>query len=240
VHDFQAYVPLLPQTSEPDEFSLILGIAHFGLPPPDKLICSATLLQLSRVQPMSTLRWFAIRTKPRHEKAVSLTLLGKGYEQFLPVYSSRALGSNRKPASLPLFAGYLFCRFDVEDRLPILVTPGVFNIVGCGRAPIALDDSEIADLQSVVRAGIALQPWPFLKVGHRVRIKCGALEGVEGVLVKSKSVDRLIVSITLLQRSVAVEIDSGSVEPVSAWSRPGWTAARAGAAAGVRGYAIGR
>ena len=159
---------------------------------------------------MSTLCWFAIRTKPRHEKAVSLTLAGKGYEQFLPVYSSRKLGSNpnRKPTSLPLFAGYLFCRFDVDDRLPILVTPGVFNIVGCGRAPIALDDVEIADLQSVVRAGIAPQPWPFLKVGHRVRIKRGALEGVEGVLVKSKSVDRLIVSITLLQRSVAVEIDS--------------------------------
>ncbi|HET7159306.1 MAG TPA: transcription termination/antitermination NusG family protein [Burkholderiales bacterium] len=189
---------------------------------------------------MSTLRWFAIRTKPRHEKAVSLTLAGKGYEQFLPVYSSRGLGSTRKPVSLPLFAGYLFCRFDVEDRLPILITPGVFNIVGCGRVPIALDDVEVANLQSVVRAGIAPQPWPFLKVGHRVRITRGALEGVEGVLVKSKSVDRLIVSVTLLQRSVAVEIDTRCVEAATVWSRPEWTVARAGVAGGARGFATGR
>ena len=188
----------------------------------------------------TNLRWFAIRTKARHEKAVSLTLAGKGYEQS-PAgwYSSRKLGSNpnRKATSLPLFAGYLFCRFDVDDRLPILVTPGVFNIVGCGRVPIALDDVEIADLQSVVRAGIALQPWPFLKVGHRVRITRGALEGVEGVLVKSKSADRLIVSVTLLQRSVAVEIDAHCVEAASDWSRPQWTAAHLGGAGGVRDYA---
>jgi transcription antitermination factor NusG len=189
---------------------------------------------------MSILRWFAIRTKPRHEKAVSLTLAGKGYEQFLPLYSSTGRASHRKPSCLPLFAGYLFCRLDVDDRLPILVTPGVFNIVGCGRAPTALDDTEIADLQAVVRAGIAPQPWPFLKVGHRVRITSGALVGVEGVLVRNKSVDRLIVSVNLLQRSVAVEIDTRSVEAASTWSRAGWTARGAVAAAGTRGCLVGR
>jgi transcription antitermination factor NusG len=102
--------------------------------------------------------------------------------------------------------------------------------------PTALDDREIADLQTVVQSGVAPQPWPFLKVGHHVRITHGALEGVEGVLVKRKSGDRLIISITLLQRSVAVEIGSSRVEAVSVWSRPGGTAERTRAVPGVRGY----
>jgi len=158
-------------------------------------------------------RWFALRIKARREKQVADTLRGKGYEEFLPLYRCRRPWSDRiKTQELPLFPGYLFCRFDVNRRLPILVTPGVMLIVGCGRAPLPVEDSEIAALQSIVSSGLQSEPWPYLRIGQRVRIERGSLEGVEGILLATKP-QRLVVSVTILQRSVAVEIDE-------AWARP--------------------
>jgi transcription antitermination factor NusG len=168
---------------------------------------------------MGSLSWFAIRTKPRHEKAVAMALSGKGYEHLLPLYTSRRLWSDHRRTTLPLFSGYVFCRFDIEDRLPVLVTPGVFAIIGAGRTPIPLDDSEIVALQAVINGGVAAQPWPFIQVGQRVRITRGALEGVEGLLLGCKSGDRLVLSVSLLQRSVAVQVDREYVQAVSIFSK---------------------
>jgi transcription antitermination factor NusG len=112
---------------------------------------------------------------------------------------------------VPLFPGYLFCRFDPQNRLPILKTPGVIQVVGCSRQPIPVDEDEIKSIQALVTSGIPNQPWPFLKVGEKVRIESGPLRGLEGVVVEFRGNRRLILSVSLLQRSVAVEIDAAFV-----------------------------
>ena len=115
----------------------------------------------------------------------------------------------------PLFPGYLFCRFDPQDRLPILKTPGVIQIVGYRRAPVPVEESEIQAIQVLMASGLPNQPWPFLGMGDRVRIEAGPLRGHEGVLVEFKGGHRIFLSITLLHRAVAVEIDSASVVSLS-------------------------
>jgi len=165
--------------------------------------------------------WYAVHVRSRYEKAVASVLHSKGYECFLPLYKSRRPWSDRiKTFVLPLFPGYLFCRFDVLKRLPILVTPGVLFIVGTGKALLPVKDSEIAALQSIVKSGLQTEPWPFLQVGQRVRIERGSLKEVEGILVTLKKPHRLVVSVMLLQRSVAVEIDEHWARPVEPVLRP--------------------
>jgi transcription antitermination factor NusG len=169
---------------------------------------------------MENVRWFALQVRSQHERAVSLALRDKGYEDFLPVCQIKRRWSDRvKRLEMPLFPGYLFCRFYVEKRLAILVTPGVQFIVGIGKIPTPIDDCEVAALQSIVKSGLPVEPCPFLKIGQRVRIEQGSLEGIEGILLKPKSSYRLVVSVTLLQRSVAVEIDRDWVTPISSHTR---------------------
>jgi len=156
--------------------------------------------------------WYALQVRSRHEMGVARHLHGMGYEEFLPLYECRKQWSDRiKEVQVPLFPGYLFCRFDLQDRLPILKTPGVIQVVGYNRQPIPVDEDEIKSIQTVVSSGIPNQPWPFLKVGERVRIESGPLRGLEGVLVEFKGNRRLILSVSLLQRSVAVEMDAAFV-----------------------------
>ncbi len=160
--------------------------------------------------------WFALRVWVRSEKIIAQMLHHKGYEEFLPLYLCRRRWSDRtKEVVEPLFPGYVFCRFDVQNRLPILVTPGVLQIVGIGKAPTPVDESEIAALQTIVSSGLRAEPWPFIKVGERVRIIRGVLEGMEGILNGFKRPSRLIVSVTLLQRSVAVEVDESWITPAT-------------------------
>jgi transcription antitermination factor NusG len=160
--------------------------------------------------------WFALQTRYRSENLVATQLRGKGYEPFLPVCKSRRRWSDRvKELELPLFPGYLFCRFNPLDRLPILVTPGVLQIVGTGKNPIPVDDAEIAAIQITIQSGVARQPWPFPQVGQRVRVEYGPLHGLEGILLSFKGSHRLVLSVTLLQRSVAVEIDESWARPIS-------------------------
>jgi transcription antitermination factor NusG len=160
-------------------------------------------------------RWFALRIKARREKLVAASLRSKGYEEFLPLYHCRRHWSDRiKTLQLPLFPGYVFCRFDLHHRLPILVTPGVMLIVGCAKVPLPVEDSEIAALQAIVKSGLKAEPCPYLRIGQRVRIEQGSLEGLEGILLALKP-QRLVVSVTILQRSVAVEIEETWARPIS-------------------------
>ena len=159
--------------------------------------------------------WYALHVKPRFEKYVQIHLEEKGYESFFPAYVSTRRWSDRvKSISLPLFPSYVFCRFDVHDRLPILVTPGVHFIVGIGKTAAAVDEAEIAAVRHVLESGVMTQPWPYLKEGEMVRVEAGALEGLTGIVVRAKGVDRLIISVTLLMRSVSVEIDRRCVQPL--------------------------
>lgn len=160
--------------------------------------------------------WFALQTKLRYEQLAAAHLRSKGYEPFFPVYTCRRHWADRiKKIELPLFPGYLFCRFDLQNRLPILITPGIVQVVGTGRTPTPIDDTEIAAIQAAVQSQLPKQPWPFLQVGERVRIACGPLSGFEGILLNVKGNHRLVLSVSLLKRSVAVEVDSAWVSPIS-------------------------
>lgn len=164
---------------------------------------------------VSILRWFALQVRSRSENIVATFLRGYGYEWFLPSYKCRRQWSDRvKQMEVPLFPGYLFCRFNPQDRLPILKTPGMIGIVGIANTPIAVDDGEIAALRALVNSQLPRQPWPYLQVGQRVRIEHGALCGLEGILLNFKGDHRLVLSVTLLRRSVAAEIDSAWVTPI--------------------------
>lgn len=158
--------------------------------------------------------WYAVRVKSRFERAVQASLSGKDYEVFLPLYTSRRRWSDRtKVLELPLFAGYLFCRFDARARLPILTSAGVVGIVGFGGIPAAVDASEIEAIRMAVRSGRPLEPWPYLKTGEWAYVAEGPLAGIEGIVAQERGSFRIVLSVTLLQRSVTVEIDRESVRP---------------------------
>jgi transcription antitermination factor NusG len=164
-----------------------------------------------------TLRYYALYVRSRQERMVEKRLHGKGYSAFSPIYRSRRNRSDRTvELELPLFPGYVFCQFDPSFRLPILKTPGVMTIVGAGNIPQPIDDVEISSIQKITMAGSGLaKPWPFFREGQTVRIVAGPLCGVEGKLIRVKNRSRLVVSVTLLKRSIAVEIDEGSMSPRS-------------------------
>ena len=169
----------------------------------------------------SSYPWFALQVRVRHEFDVTVHLGGKGYEWFLPLYKQRKRWSDRiKHVDAPLFPGYVFCRFNPNDRLPILKTPSVTQIVGYSRVPVAVDENEIEAIRRLVTSGVPNFPCAYLEVGSRVRIDAGALRGLEGILTDVKGKRRLVLSITLLQRSVAVEIDSAAVSVVQAAHAP--------------------
>jgi len=161
------------------------------------------------------LAWFALQVRSRSENTAATFLHEYGYECFLPTYRCRRQWSDRiKLLDVPLFPGYLFCKFDPRNRLPLLKTPGMISIVGIANTPLAVDESEITALQALVSSGLPRQPWPYLQVGQRVRIEHGALSGLEGILLDFKGGHRVVLSVTLLRRSVAAEIDSAWVTPI--------------------------
>jgi transcription antitermination factor NusG len=159
--------------------------------------------------------WYAIRTRSNHERIAGTILEEKGYESYLPLYQTKRRWSDRVvEAEKPLFPGYLFCRFDRKEQLPILTTAGVAGIVGFGLEPEPVPETEIDAVQALLRSGLRVEPSMLLHEGQRVRVKRGALEGLEGTLIKKKSEWRFVVSITMLQRSISVEIDSDWITPL--------------------------
>jgi transcription antitermination factor NusG len=152
--------------------------------------------------------WYAIRVKSNRERVTAQALTGKGFQVCLPLYSERRLQANSaRTLRLPLFPGYIFCSFDVSDRLPILTVPGVVHIVSFGKTPQPVHEGEMAALLTILRSGLHAIPHPALPVGQRIRLNSGPLTGVEGVILAHKGEERLVVSVTLLQRSIAVEVD---------------------------------
>ena len=163
----------------------------------------------------SHLPWFAIRVKSNYEKPVSTALRGKGFDEFAPMYRARRQWSDRiKMIDLPLFPGYLFCRLDLDKRLPLLTTPGFLYVVGKGNTPEPVDEREIIAIQRVVSSGVPLAPWPSLAVGQKVCLERGPLRGIEGVVAKIADEHRIYVNATLLQRSVCVQVDPDWIRTV--------------------------
>ena len=160
-------------------------------------------------------RWYALFVRSRHEKTVENSLKSKHYNVFSPSYRTKRKRVDRiAEIEVALFPGYVFCQFDPSKRLPILMTPGVVGVVGRGNRPEPVDDAEIASIRTVALAGRSVQPWPFLRLGQRIRMQSGPLTGIEGFFLRVEDEDHLIVSVTLLQRAVSVVIERDSVSPV--------------------------
>lgn len=165
--------------------------------------------------------WYAVRVRSKSEHLVNHVLETKGFDTFLPTYDSKRIWSDRvKLLQLPLYPGYVFCRFEFEKRLPILQSLGVVDIVGDGKRGLSIPESELAAIRRIVDSKLKVSPWPFLRVGQRVEVHRGPLQGVEGILLAHKKNYRLVVSVTLLQRSVNVEIEGDWVRPISVPTHP--------------------
>lgn len=158
--------------------------------------------------------WYAITVKHQHEQSVRSLLESKGLEAMAPTYRGCRRWSDRlKELDLPLFNGYVFCRFPYQERIQVLDTPGVVKVVSFGGIPAEIPDAEIAAIQQVTVAGLPARPWPYLKPGDRVRIERGPLRGVEGTLLREKDRLHLVVGVELLQRAMAVELEIDMVQP---------------------------
>jgi transcription antitermination factor NusG len=166
--------------------------------------------------------WYVVVVRANFERVSSLRFQEKGYETYLPLYRARRKWSDRsKEVEVPLFAGYTFCRFDADHRLPILQTPGVKSIVGTKTTgPIPVDETEINAVRAMLDSELPVGPWPFLGEGNFVTVERGPLAGVEGIVVEVKNNFRLVVSVSLLQRSVYAEIDRDWVVPRTAIAQP--------------------
>lgn len=157
--------------------------------------------------------WYGIRTRSNRERIAATVLKDRGFDPFLPVYRVRRRWSDRVVTTeLPLFPGYVFCRFDHQLRLPIISTPGVVSIIAFGDRPAILPDEEMEAVRAIVDSGAAAEPAPFLREGQRIRILQGPLKSLEGTLLQKKSAWRLVVSVQMLRRSVSVEVDPCDIE----------------------------
>ena len=157
--------------------------------------------------------WYALYTAPRHEKQVAEQINRQGISCFLPLYRSmRRWKDRRKELAMVLFPGYVFVRMAPQDRLQVLQLPGAVRLVTfCGR-PVALPEQEIELLRSRLSGTGVMEPHPYLRVGRRIRVGSGPLQGLEGIIVRMKDRCRLVFSIDLIMRSVAVEVDENEVE----------------------------
>lgn len=169
--------------------------------------------------------WFAAYTLTRHEKHVAAILAARHMESFLPLYAALHRWRNRcqKDLDLPLFPNYVFVRIAAQERVRVLQVPGVVSLVGFGGKLAPLPDLQIEAL----RSGIGerqLEPHPYLGVGERVRIKAGAMRGLEGVLVRKKNNLRVVLALDVILQSVAVEVNAEDVEAAT----PTTTQGRAG------------
>src|SRR6266849_9226612 len=167
-------------------------------------------LPLSYLEP----RWYAAYTRAQHEKRVALQLEERAVENFLPVYETVHKWKDRNMRmQLPLFPGYLFVRLALRDRLQVLQVPSVVRLVGFNGAPTAIAEQEVESLRHALAEGVRAEPYPYLRVGRRVRVTAGPLAGREGILKRWKGKLRVVLSTELIQRSILVDIDASSVEP---------------------------
>jgi transcription termination/antitermination protein NusG len=152
--------------------------------------------------------WFAVQVVAGREHVSARHLVVRGYHVFLPCYYEHRRWSDRiKKVEMPLFSGYVFCLMDGDVAGKLITTPGVIRVVGDGRRPLAVAREEIESIRRVVQAGFQAEPWEALQEGRRVRVGRGPLRGAEGVVLRVKNRHRLIIAVSVLQRSVAVEID---------------------------------
>jgi len=160
--------------------------------------------------------WYVLYTRHQHEKTVAQILTSKGFEILLPLYSTARQWKDRtKLISVPLFPCYVFLRGALERQLAVMTTPGVHAIVSTAGQPTPIPHCEIEAIRRVVEGGARVEPHPFLTCGEWVRVKCGPMMGIQGILVRKKNLYRLVLSVEILGKAASVEIDALLVERVS-------------------------
>jgi transcription antitermination factor NusG len=182
---------------------------------PGSIAESARLDSTPQLEASTQIRWYATYVCSRHEKQVLSQLQERKINCFLPVYRSvRRWKDRRKELELVLFPGYVFVHIDLKDRLRVLQLPSVVRFVSFNGQPAPLQDTEIEVLSKGLASGIRAEPHPYLKVGQRVHVRSGPLAGADGILVRRKDKFRVVLSIDLITRSVAVEVDEADIEPI--------------------------
>ncbi len=157
--------------------------------------------------------WYAVYTYANHEKSVARQFEFRAIEHFLPLYERMSQWKDRRlRIQVPLFSCYVFVRLALAEKLRIVEVPGVVRLVGFNGRPSPLPEHEIQGLRAGLSEGAHAAPYPYLQVGHRVRVRSGALQGLSGILLKKKNDCRFVLSMELIQRSIAIEIDAADVE----------------------------
>lgn len=163
---------------------------------------------------MGAPRWYALRTRSRHEKIVRDQLANQGMEPLLPTVKRLSQWKDRKKEiEIPLFSGYCFVRFALEQKLPVLKTIGVVDIVGSGHRPEPIADDEIVAIKTLMTSVLPYDPHPYLREGMQVEVVRGPLQGVRGILLRKEKRHRLVLGVRLIQQAAAVEIDVNDVMP---------------------------
>lgn len=161
------------------------------------------------------LRWYAGYTRANHEKSVTRQLQLLSIESFLPLYERISRWKDRRvKLQLPLFSGYVLVRIAGSDRLRVLQIPGLVHLVSFNGHPAPLDDDDVDAVRAALTAGLGAEPCPYLVIGQRVRVRSGPLRGMQGILQKKKTGYRFVLSLELIQRSIAVEVDAADLDAV--------------------------
>jgi transcription antitermination factor NusG len=180
------------------------------IPVPEPVSSSADALRQG-----SEGNWYALYTCPRHEKRLAEQMERRSISCFLPLYRSvRRWKDRRKELALALFPGYVFVRIALENRLRVLELPGAVRLVSVNGKPVALSAKEIEALQVRMASADGIEPHPYLREGRRVRVRSGVMQGLEGIIVRRKDRCRVVFSIDLIMRSVAIEVDEADLESV--------------------------
>jgi transcription antitermination factor NusG len=175
----------------------------------------ATLLHQASGTNLSTARWHAVYTSSRHEKVVAGQLEERGIESFLPLYRTlRRWRDRRKMVELALFPSYVFVRIGVHERLRVLQVPGVVKLVSFNGEPAVLPEPEINALRNGLENQLYAEPYPYLRVGKKVRVVRGPMAGAEGILSRKKDRQRVVISVDVLMRSIAVEVEGADLEAI--------------------------
>ena len=159
--------------------------------------------------------WYVAYARPRHEKCIARQLAERGVRSFVPLYSTvRRWKDRRKRLELPVFPGYVFVQIALHSKLEVLGLPGVVDFVRFQGQPVPVLSSEIETLQLGLTAAAAIHSHPYLQAGRRIRVRRGALDGIEGIFVRKRGQARVVLSVSLIERSVAIEIEEVDVEPI--------------------------
>jgi transcription antitermination factor NusG len=176
-------------------------------------ISGAGIHAAEEVQAFVEPRWYAAYTRANHERRVVDQLAERGVENFLPQYESVHKWKDRRVrVQMPLFPGYVFVHLALRNRLKVLQVPGVAYLVGFAGSPVAVPEEELARIRGCLGRGMRAEPHPYLTAGRRVRVRSGPLEGMDGIVVRRKNGNRLVISLELIQRAMAVELDGADLE----------------------------